>query len=72
MRGQRNKQAESEKRVGESTNTQIEIIDVSEHRPRRPPLTKEIVMSKVTFVRCGGQGQVWIFGGQGQVWILDI
>jgi len=40
MRGQCNKQAESEKRVGESTNTQIEIMDVSEHRPRRPPSKK--------------------------------
>jgi hypothetical protein len=38
MRGQRNKQAES--REGEPSGEGIEIIDVSEHRPRRPPSPK--------------------------------
>jgi len=40
MRGQRNKQAEAEDRAGEPPEAQIEIIDVSEHRPRRPPSPK--------------------------------
>jgi len=38
MRGQRNKRAES--REGEPTGDGIEIIDVSKHRPRRPPSPK--------------------------------
>jgi hypothetical protein len=38
MRGQRNKQAESGE--GEPPGNGIEIIDVSEHRPRRPPSPK--------------------------------
>jgi hypothetical protein len=40
MRGQRNKQVESRERAGEPSSKEIEIIDVSEHRPRRPPSKK--------------------------------
>ena len=40
MRGQRNKQAESREGAGESPGSEVEIIDVSEHRPRRPPSPK--------------------------------
>ncbi len=37
MRGQRNKQAESREGAGETPGSEVEIIDVSEHRSRRPP-----------------------------------
>ena len=40
MRGQRNKQAAAEERTVEPPGSDIEIIDVSEHRPRRPPSPK--------------------------------
>ena len=40
MRGQRNKQGESENRAGESPDKEIEITDISEHRPRRMPSKK--------------------------------
>jgi hypothetical protein len=37
MRGQRSKLAESRAGAGEPPGGEVEIIDVSEHRPRRPP-----------------------------------
>jgi hypothetical protein len=37
---QRNKQAETQGRAGRPHCNEIEIIDVSEHRPRRPPSPK--------------------------------
>ena len=40
MRGQRAKQVEAEERAGEPPNKEIEVIDVSEHRPRRIPSKK--------------------------------
>jgi len=40
MRGQRNKQAESREGAGVPSDREVEIIDVSEHSPRRPPSPK--------------------------------
>ena len=40
MRGQRNKQAGNREGAGAPPGKEIEIIDVSEHRPRRPPSKK--------------------------------